>query len=390
MKKQFTTGQFAKLANVSERTIRYYDTLGLLKPSFIMQNGYRMYCEEDFVKLQKILSLKHLGFSLQEIHSIVINDNIDTVKESLDLQIQLLDKKIQHLSLLKEAMLKTKHTLQSNKLDWKEIIKLTQLCSHDENIVENYRNSTNLSIRIQLHERFSTNEKRWFPWLFDQINFQNVNRLLELGCGDGALWKNMDTNLRTREVFLSDVSEGMLTSAKQALGDEFSYMRIDAQNIPFKKNYFDSMIANHTLFYLNDVEKGLQEIWRVMKRGGTFYCSTYGKHHMEELSLLVREFDNNITLSDKNLYDIFGLDNGKQILNKYFSSVTYRKYEDSLEIDEVTPIYEYIMSCHGNQKEILHGRIDEFKIFLNTKLKKSGVIHVKKDAGLFICKKNKN
>ncbi len=35
----YKTGQFAKLANVSERTIRYYDKIGLLKPSFVMEMG---------------------------------------------------------------------------------------------------------------------------------------------------------------------------------------------------------------------------------------------------------------------------------------------------------------------------------------------------------------
>ena len=64
--KYYKTGQFAKLANVSERTIRYYDKIGLLKPSFVMENGYRQYSDLDLLKLQKILSLKHLGFSIEE------------------------------------------------------------------------------------------------------------------------------------------------------------------------------------------------------------------------------------------------------------------------------------------------------------------------------------
>ena len=43
----YKTGQFAKLSNVSERTIRYYDKIGLLKPSFVMENGYRQYGDLD-------------------------------------------------------------------------------------------------------------------------------------------------------------------------------------------------------------------------------------------------------------------------------------------------------------------------------------------------------
>ena len=65
--KYYTTGKFAKLANVSERTLRYYDMIGLLSPSKKESNGYRKYGMEDLRKLQKIILLKKLGFPLEEI-----------------------------------------------------------------------------------------------------------------------------------------------------------------------------------------------------------------------------------------------------------------------------------------------------------------------------------
>lgn len=67
--KYYKTGEFARMANVSIRTIRYYDNQGLLKPTYINDKGYRFYTDKDFVKLQQILSLKYLGFSLDEIFS---------------------------------------------------------------------------------------------------------------------------------------------------------------------------------------------------------------------------------------------------------------------------------------------------------------------------------
>lgn len=76
----YSTGKFAKLANVTERTIRYYDKIGLLKPSFVMENGYRRYTQSDLLKLQKILSLKHMGFSLEEIYPMVSKEQ--NIKES--------------------------------------------------------------------------------------------------------------------------------------------------------------------------------------------------------------------------------------------------------------------------------------------------------------------
>ena len=54
MEKYYTTGQFAKMAGVTLRTIRYYDKIGLLKPSHILDNGYRQYCNKDLITLQKI------------------------------------------------------------------------------------------------------------------------------------------------------------------------------------------------------------------------------------------------------------------------------------------------------------------------------------------------
>ena len=67
MQKCYTTGEFAKKAKVTIRTIRYYDKKGILQPSFRNDAGYRMYTDQDFLKLQKVLSLKYLGFSLEEI-----------------------------------------------------------------------------------------------------------------------------------------------------------------------------------------------------------------------------------------------------------------------------------------------------------------------------------
>ena len=62
MQKCYTTGEFAKRAKVTIRTIRYYDKKGILQPSFRNDAGYRMYTDQDFLKLQKVLSLKYLDF----------------------------------------------------------------------------------------------------------------------------------------------------------------------------------------------------------------------------------------------------------------------------------------------------------------------------------------
>ena len=385
--KTYTTGAFAKLANVTERTIRSYDQIGLLKPSFVLDNGYRQYTEDDLLKLQRIISLKNLGFSLEEIFPMTLKDDQSSISESIDLQLELIDKKIKSLSLLKETLKSTSDLLKSQTLDWNRVINLLQLSQYEEDILEQYRTSKNLSVRISLHDRFSINKIGWFPWLFSNIDFSKSNRILEVGCGDGKLWLNQSLNLRNREVFLSDSSKGMIDEAKQKLGDDFSYMCFECESIPFKRRYFDIVIANHVLFYLKDLNRGLEEIKRVLVDDGTFYCSTYGMNHMKEISELVQEYDPKIVLSRNSLYNNFGLENGKEILSKYFSSIDFRLYEDCLEVDESEPLLEYIMSCHGNQNEILKNQLGKFKLYLDSKIMKMGTIHITKEAGLFICRK---
>lgn len=377
----YTTGQFAKLANVSQRTIRYYDKIGLLKPSCILKNGYRQYSEKDFIRLQKIITLRNLDFSIEDIFSMMSSE--ETLKDSLQLQSSLVQAKINNLQNLKEALDIAASSIEKNAFDWSNLISLVQMSQDNSSIINQYMTSKNLDVRIALHEKYSQNPMGWFPWLYSQIDFQGVNRLLEIGCGSGELWKNNTLNLRNREFFLSDSSEGMVSEVREKYGSAFNCIVADCEKIPFKDAYFDCVIANHVLFYLQNLHQGIAEICRVLKPDGVLYCSTYGSNHMKEITALVQAFDSKITLSQTNLYEVFGLENGKDILNPYFSSVEVSYYPDELIVDEAQPLVDYIMSCHGNQSEIIGPRLIEFKEFIQKQLP----LHITKEAGVFICKK---
>lgn len=382
---KYSTGQFAKLANVTERTIRYYDKIGLLKPSFVMENGYRRYTQSDLLKLQKILSLKHMGFSLEEIYPMVSKEQ--NIKESFSMQIDLLDSQIKHLQVIRDSMESFVQNVDEKNIDWNQIISLLQMFDIESSIVEQYKNSNNLNVRISLHDQFSTNKTGWFNWLFNQIDFSKVNRLLEIGCGNGKLWENRNIDLRNREIFLSDISEGMVNEVRKKLGKDYNCIVADCQYIPFKDGYFDAVIANHVLFYIQNLEKGLSEICRVLKDNGIFYCSTYGKEHMKEITELVQSFDSRVELSQNRLFDIFGIENGEKILKEYFKSVQFIPYEDSLIVNQAQPLVDYIMSCHGNQNEILGPKLRRFKSYVDDKIYKDKEITITKQAGLFICEK---
>jgi DNA-binding transcriptional MerR regulator len=74
----FTVGEFARLVQVSRRLLRYYDEIGLLKPSHTDRfTSYRYYSAEQLPQLNRILALKDLGLSLEQIQR-VIQDNVST------------------------------------------------------------------------------------------------------------------------------------------------------------------------------------------------------------------------------------------------------------------------------------------------------------------------
>jgi MerR family transcriptional regulator, thiopeptide resistance regulator len=64
---EMTVGDLAKQTGVSVRTLHYYDEIGLLSPSHRTEAGYRLYGEDDILRLQQIVSLRQIGFSLEQI-----------------------------------------------------------------------------------------------------------------------------------------------------------------------------------------------------------------------------------------------------------------------------------------------------------------------------------
>ena len=96
----YTSGQFARMANISVRTVRFYDKQNILKPSYVSPSGSRFYTEQDFARLQQILLLKYLGFSLDDIKEMTINDtDFHFMLNSLNMQQKLIRDRIEQLQL---------------------------------------------------------------------------------------------------------------------------------------------------------------------------------------------------------------------------------------------------------------------------------------------------
>ena len=390
----YSSGEFARMAQITVRTVRYYDKQNILKPSLVTPTGARFYTEEDFARLQQIMLLKYLGFSLEDIRELTVTDSdYSYLEHSLEQQQNLVRDRIEQLQLVEQAIGETVTEIrQQQNVDWNRMRELIHLTGMENSLKAQYRNSTNISARIRLHRLFSSNKQGWFPWTYEQCQITEGMKILELGCGNGRLWIENKAKLPADcEIILSDISEGMIRDVRreQSLQDDrFSFAAFDCHAIPYEDASFDLVIANHVLFYCKDVDRVCSEVGRVLKPGGRFVCGTYGVAHMQEVSRLVTQFDDRITLSGENLYEHFGKENGAQALAPYFAEVDWQQYEDALIVTQAEPLIEYVLSCHGNQNQYILEKYNKFRKYVEGQIRNGYTIT--KDAGIFISVSDAN
>ena len=74
------------------------------------------------------------------------------------------------------------------------------------------------------------------------------------------------------------------------------------------------------------------------------------------------------------------------MLKPFFKHIEKKEYKDSLLINQAQPLIDYIMSCHGNQNELIGPRMEEFKTYIQEIIENNGSIFVSKQAGILLCR----
>ena len=95
-------GELARRTGLTVRTLHHYDEIGLLRPSLHTESGHRLYVAADVARLQRVLSLRQLGFSLEEIRDCldqagfspleVIALHVTRLREQIELQRKLCER----------------------------------------------------------------------------------------------------------------------------------------------------------------------------------------------------------------------------------------------------------------------------------------------------------
>jgi len=154
-------------------------------------------------------------------------------------------------------------------------------------------------------------------------------RILEVGCGWGELaeWLGRETGA---EVVAVDLSPRMVELARER-GVDASVA--DVQELPFADGEFDVVVAAWMLYHVPDLDRGIAELARVLRPGGTLVAVTNSRYHLQELRDLVGSGPS--TLS-------FNRENGEDLLSPHFAHVRREDIDGRLEFANRAEVDAYV------------------------------------------------
>ncbi|MCX2827461.1 MerR family transcriptional regulator [Bacillus pseudomycoides] len=128
--------ELTKETEVTVRTLRYYDQIDLLKPSGKTEGGHRLYSEGDVIRLQQILFLKEMSFSLKEIMNILMTDEF-SLRESLEKQLEFVQEEQKKFNRMERILQAVVYSAElEGELDWRIMFELIQLSRQSPRIRE--------------------------------------------------------------------------------------------------------------------------------------------------------------------------------------------------------------------------------------------------------------
>jgi DNA-binding transcriptional MerR regulator len=126
--------EFAERAGVTVRTLHHYDRLGLLKPSGYTAAGYRLYGEKDMARLQQIVTLKFIGFSLKRIKELLDRRELD-LTATLRLQRSAIEEQRRHLEKIIEAIERAERVMEAGDVSgWEVFGKIIEVITMQNNM----------------------------------------------------------------------------------------------------------------------------------------------------------------------------------------------------------------------------------------------------------------
>ncbi len=393
MDKKMTSGEIAKKTGVSQKAIRLYDEKGLLKPSDYSEGNYRLYDKEALLVLEKIIALKQIGFSLEEIRDSLTEDKSKNIVESLNRQLEIMEAKKQKIERT-IACIKTVIQREKDEPDWDSVADIVKMIQKDQGADERHFKAL----------KHTADEIDWYVKIYHTLNFKENSRVLDLGCGFAKLWRNNWKDIpKNVSIVAYDLRGSWADNFKEfvstnkgdlAEGTEISLYFEDVEeektwdNLARKESY-DYIIAHYLFDFLKDIERLVERASKKLAAGGFFSCNgcdvssehVFCKEAFEEMKLdssfAVQKKERMQTRQDELVY----------MLEKYFDKVENVKISCNMKYESADELFDVLCEKYSDWKKYFVEHEKTIKAYFKEKISTQGTIIIQSISDFWQCYK---
>lgn len=395
MEKKMTSGEIAKKTGVSQKAVRLYDEKGLLKPSGYSEGNYRLYDKDALLVLEKIIALKQIGFSLEEIHDNLVAEKDVDITEVLTRQLKILETK--RYEIEKAIASINSILLREKEPDWDLVAEIIKTMQMDQGADVNH-------FRALLHNA----GKDWYTTIYESLGLQKNRKVLDLGCGYGKLWRNnwceipvgvtvdgYDLQGSWADDFAEYVQQHKESLASGAevrlffedIETDTAWKRVERESE--QRRGYDLIVAHYLLDFIKDRDVFFERVAKVLAPGGmcsvndasvsrehAFWQEIFGKLQLKTDFLKERE-----TKSLKAQEDF------RELLSCYFSEVENVTLGSLMRYTDGAEVFVYLRERYPEAKKYLTEQETVLREYFVSEIKKKGAFLLPKSTDFQHCYK---
>ncbi|MDP4094041.1 MAG: MerR family transcriptional regulator [Bacillota bacterium] len=336
-KRLYKPAEFAKIVGMTKRALRHYNQLGLLVPSYENNAGHRFYSDDNFFEAQRILSLRYIGFSLEDIRA--IQKSHKGIEESLELQRIILQEKADQIQNIIKSITDMENTLkQSGEIVWDSIFSKVKLAKYETvktKMMEYYDERANEYDDIFEGKGPATYSPQYYVQDIEKIGkfMENFGKgsIIDIACGSGYWLKYyydkcsnftfLDQSLQMLKVCRQTIEEHNISDISRLIaGDILEYSFADGEK-------FDSAVVGFLLGHFTETQDKVffEKLKSILRPGSEilFIDSTWTKERAKNQN---KEDITERYLKDGRSFKIykryFDKEDLQTLLSKYGISVT--------------------------------------------------------------------
>ena len=391
MDEKMTSGEIAKKAGVSQKAVRLYDEKGLLKPTEYSEGNYRLYDNEALEILEKIVALKQIGFSLEEIRDNLVAGDAKDIEEALRMQLAVMEEKRYRIDMVIDAINRTL-ARKGESLDWDDVAGIVQSVTVDQNADRNH----------WLMMQHTVPGEDWYVKVFDSLEFKQNEKILDLGCGYSKLWRNNWNDIPCgTKVFAYDIRGGWADDFEKFL-DENGKDLPDGVNIDLifsdlekeetwglieKNKTYNKIVAHYIDGELKDAEALVARASKVLDKDGFFSINGpdvntwnfFFKDAMKEAGIEVPFIDGVISEQEKECEGF------REMVAKYFAKVDVIGLQSSFRYDKADDLVLKMKDTYEGQDKFFAKNADKIKAYFEEKIEETGEILITCDSHFLHC-----